>query len=122
MGYGAGGLWMPSPGLASHAPLDWVIARNAAISAAYAARSAAKVDPAAGRAAGDLWEENQLIGTRTLTVSGKRFSLPREAQVKRSARANTAWVHYRGLTFVYSELGVLKQSDAERRAVRFELL
>ena len=117
MGYFAGGLWMPPPNISSTPP-DWVLERDRKVRAAAAAR----VDPAAGRAAGDLWEPNTLVGTRILTISGKRFSLPREAVVKRSARANTAWVHYRGMTFVYSELGVLKQSDAERRAVRFELL
>lgn len=108
----AGGRFVPAPNLTSEPP-QWLLDRWAA-----------QARPEAGFSGDGTpeWDENPLDGPRTIRVGGSAFRIPREASVKRSGRAGTAWVHHRGLTYVFSELGCLIQSDAERRSTPWSLL
>lgn len=112
MAVNAGGRFVPSPHVDSTPP-QWLREEWRRRSEAVAGFS------------GDgspQWGENPLTGPRTIRVGDRSFRIPREASVKRSGRAGTAWVHLDGQTFVYSELGCLLQSEAERRSTPWTLL
>lgn len=78
--------------------------------------------PATTSTAGGEWGPNPLTGSRTLRVGGVPYKVPRESEVKVARRAGVAWVRHAGSTYVYSELGCLAQTDAERRSTRWDLL
>jgi len=72
---------------------------------------------------GSRWVPSTLTGSRVVSVGGSKFTIPRSAQVKTSKRSATTWVRTEdGLTFILSELGLLDQTDAERRSTRWDLL
>lgn len=72
--------------------------------------------------AGSEWGPSTLTGSRVLNVGGFRFRVPRDARVKSSRRSGVVWVNVAGETYIFSELGQLAQTAAERRATKFELL
>jgi hypothetical protein len=68
------------------------------------------------------WIPSTLTGSRSISVGGAKFSIPRDAETKHSRRAGTIWVRIGGETYILSERGELKQTPAERRATRWDLL
>jgi hypothetical protein len=87
-----------------------------------------RIHAAAGQArrrvvTGADWGPSTLDGPRILNVGGRRFRIPRSAQVKVSKRSATTWVRTEdGLTHVLSESGMLIQSDAEKASTPWSLL
>ena len=123
MPYSAGGRWVPAPGQSY-----WPRAHPGAEPMPMGPRGTPPpAVPAATPApltvtTGTQWIESPLSGSRALNVGGRRFRVPRDAEIKQSRRAGVVWVRTEGVTYILSELGVLQQTDAERRATRFDLL
>lgn len=68
------------------------------------------------------WVPSTLSGSRTIKINGKTFQIPRDAQTKYSRRAGTYWVLIGDEVYILSELGMLRQTPAERRSTRWDLL
>ena len=76
----------------------------------------------ARRAVSSDWEPPTLTGTRKIKIGKTEFWIPRDAQTKYSRRAATYWVLVGDEVFIFSELGQLRQTSAERRSLRWDLL
>jgi len=133
--YSAGGHWVPAPGVSylpptragdepRPIPRHLTNATDAAATAAAALQAAAAARTTSPTAGGDSdWGPSTLTGTRTVNIGGSRFLVPRSAEVKLQKRSGTAWVRTSdGRTHVLSELGELKQTEAEQRSTRWDLL
>jgi hypothetical protein len=127
MPYNAGGAWVPAPGV-SYWPRPFPGAEPVPMSTPTSRATTPPAPAAAAQArrrvvTGADWGPSTLDGPRVLNVGGRRFRIPRTAQVKTSKRSGTAWVRTDdGLVHVLSESGMLIQSDAEKASTPWSLL
>ena len=114
----AGGRWAPSPGI-SYLPAAFPGADRVPIPDVLPherTRTPSSVQT------GTSWVPNHLTGPKVLLIGGSKFTIPAGAQVKSTDRSGTAWVRVGDLVFTFSALGLLDQTDADRRATPWDLL